>query len=130
MPAPTLTLGGISLNPSMAWVDRHAPQGAAQSVRYTLGGGVIVQAAAVEAGREITLQSLPDQGLLQYSVVEQIMALAEQAGAVHVLDVDGTAYSVVFRNHDAPSFVAEPLIARIAPFDDDYFRCTIKLMTV
>jgi hypothetical protein len=130
MTAPVLTLGGISLDPSMAWIDRDASQGVAQSVTRTLGGGIIVQSVGLQAGREITLASGSDFGMLRWPAVQALHALADQAGAVHTLDVDGTEYSVMFRHSDPPAFSAEPLIARIAPFDLDYYRCTIKLITV
>lgn len=130
MPTPTITLGGVTLSPSMAWSDRDIPQSVEQSVRRTLGGGTIIEAAAVSGGRDITLASSSDMGLLSWVTVQAVKALAEQAGAVFLLDIDGQQFNVMFRHHDAPAFIAEPLMARPVPFDDDYFRCTIKLITV
>ncbi len=126
----TLTLNGITLDPSMVLSDRDQSKQVAQSVTRTLGGGVVVRAAAVDVGLPITIASGSDQGLLRWTVVQQLMALADAPGAVYVLDVNGVEYSVVFRNDESPAFVAEPLLARVEPFDEDYFRCTIKLMTV
>lgn len=126
----TLTLGGVTLDPSLPWVDRNASQAVAQSVIRTLGGGAIVQAASISVGMEITFQSAPDMGLMLWPTIQQLKALANQAGAVHELDVNGTTYSVMFRHDDPPAFDAEPLIPRTVPLADDYFRCTIKLITV
>lgn len=127
---PTLTFNGITLDPSMIWVERNQSKRVVQSVTRTLGGGAVVQAAGVDAGLPITIASGQDQGLLRWSVVQQLEALADVPGAVYVLDVNGTEYSVIFRHDEAPAFIADPLLARVEPFADDYFRCTLKLMTV
>jgi hypothetical protein len=127
---PTLTFNGITLDPSMIWNDRNQSKRVAQSVTRTLGGGAVVQAAAISQGLPITIASGQDQGLLRWPVVQQLEDLADVPGAVYVLDVDGTEYSVIFRHDEPPAFSADPLLARVAPFDEDYFRCTLKLMTV
>lgn len=127
---PTLTLGGVALDPSMIWTDRNQSKRVSQSVTPTLGGGAIVQAAPISTGLPITIASGQDQGLLQWPKVQQLEALADVAGAIYVLNFNGVEYSVMFRHDDAPAFEAVPLLPRVEPLDTDYFRCTIKLITV
>lgn len=128
--AAELELAGVALSTSMRWVEQNQPLDVVQNTRATLGGGVVVHAGDVVAGQPITLQSSDEAGLLLYPVVQELTALANEPGATYVLTINGVDYNVMFRNDDKPSFEADPLVPRLEPMEDDYFRCTIKLMRV
>lgn len=130
----TITLGGVELDPDMRWLERQQSQRVAQSAQVTLGGGLNVLAAAIGLGIPITLESGEDFGFLLTPVVGAVRDMANDPGAVYELEiVSGSnveTYSVIFRHHEPPAFDAQPLIPRVMPEVDDYFRATIKLITV
>lgn len=134
MADPTITLGGVQLDPDMHWIERKQSQRVAQSAQVTLGGGLNVLAAAIESGIPITLESGDDYGFLKTPAVGAVRAMADDPGAVYELVITGDGptetYSVIFRHHEPPAFDAAPLIPRVMPEIDDYFRATIKLITV
>jgi len=114
----------------MEWIDRHQSQKVDQAVQRTLGGGLIVYHRSLFNGQSITLAAQEDAGWLTLDQVTALEALAAQAGAVFVIDLNGTEYSVMFRHQDAPAFSAEPFVPRLNEGAQDYFMATIKLMVV
>lgn len=126
----TLSLGGIVLNPSMVIEDRNTSQGVAQSVKRTLGGGLVLFSMGLYAGRSLDLVAGEDHGWLSYATVLQLQDLAAQPGGVFELLVNGVGASVVFRHHEPPAFAAKPLVFRHNQQADDPHTCTIKLLTV
>lgn len=125
-----ITLDGITLNTSMVWVERYQSKKVVQNVRDTLGGVPVVFVGTKDAGFPITLRAGDDYGWLTRSVVNQIMARADEAGAVYVLSFNDVEYSVIFRHNDAPAVDMQPMIPRTGDSDDDYFIGDIKLLTV
>lgn len=126
----TLSIGGVILNPQMVWEDRHGSQRVAQSVVTTLGGTPVIYSQTLTAGESITLVAREDRGWLTGAQVDAVMELANQAGAVFELEVNGVARRVVFRHHEPPAFVATPFLPRLNQQHTDYFTATIKLMTI
>lgn len=126
----TLSLGGIMLNPAMAIEDRNSSQGVAQSVRRTLGGGLVLFSMGLIAGRSLDLVAGEDYGWLPYSTVLQLQDLANQPGGVFELLVNGVGASVVFRHHEPPAFEPKPLVFRHNQQADDPHTCVIKLLTI
>jgi hypothetical protein len=130
----TITLGGLELDPDLQWQERKQTQRVAQSAQATLGGSLNVLAVAISVGLPITLESGDDFGFLTTDQVDQLRDMANDVGAVYELEiVSGSnveAYSVIFRHHEPPAFDARPLIPRVIPEADDYFRASIKLITV
>ena len=53
-----LTLDGVELPEDLEWADEYTAWKVGQVVRYSLTGALIVQEAALQAGRPVTLQSL------------------------------------------------------------------------
>lgn len=135
MAAPTLTLGGIVMNPYMVWQDRHVSQSVVQTVARTIGGAVVVWAKAVAKGQSITLVANEDAGWLTKAQTDAVEALSNQPGGIFTLDLNGTSFQVIFRHQDAPAFEATPFVPRLNEGDIgsvnlDYFMATIRLMTV
>lgn len=130
MACTSLNLGGVELNPSMLWLDRHDSQNVAQSTVRTLGGGLVVFSQSLSLGEDITLQANQDSGWLTKSQVDSLITLARTAGAVYTLTVDGDAYDVIFKHDDPPAVNFRPLIPRLNMASTDYMVGTIKLLTV
>lgn len=130
----TITLGGVALDPDMRWVERQQSQRVAQSAQVTLGGGLNFLAAPIAVGIPITFESGEDYGFLMTPAVGAVRAMADDAGAVYELVITGDGptetYSVIFRHQEAPAFDAAPLVPRVMPEVDDYYRATIKLITI
>jgi len=127
-----IILGGVTLSDHMVWADEiESDQAVAQTFKRTLGGASVILHQALSKGRSITLTATQKQGWLNKTQVLAIKALAEQAGAVFTLTIGVETFSVMFRNHEPPSFIAEPMdqIGAQAPTTGIY-TATINLMTV
>lgn len=125
-----LSLGGVVLNSSLVWTDRHVSDSVQQEVKRTLGGRAVIFALPVSNGKAVTFQGTEEYGWLDGSQVAQLEAMASIPGAVYTLHVEGTEYEVVFRHNEAPAFEAIPLVARLNEQVADYYACSIKLLTV
>lgn len=125
-----IELGGVVLNPGMVWSDRYSYSPVTQNVNRTLGGVIRVTSLQLKKGRPITLEAIQDQGWLTRTVVDQVKALADVAGATYSLTVGPESFIVMFRHEDGPAVEFLPLIPRGEPLDDDYFVGTLKLITV
>ena len=125
-----ITLGGVTLSKHMIWEDEDA-YGLVDSVAVrTLAGNLIVRDQALVKGRPITLTAREDQGWLTKTQVDAVRGLANAAGAGYSLVIESQSFQVKFRHHEPPAFEATALIMRNNHDIDDYYTCTIKLMTV
>ena len=126
----TIFLGGVALSSAMIIQDRDSSYAVAQSVKRTLGGQLKVFFAQLSRGKPITIIATEDSGWINKATVDQLYDMANSAGAVYELLVNGVSRSVVFRHHEAPAFEASPLVYRNNQQAEDYYTCTIKLLTV
>jgi hypothetical protein len=100
----TTTLGGVTLDADMYLADEFNYNLVNASVNPTIGGGIIVQEfSKVEAGRLITLMSLPTAGMQKKGTVESLLSLATIPGATYSLTITTTnggslSKTVRFRN--------------------------------
>jgi len=124
------TLAGVTLPSGIMWSDRGEYSPVVQSTRRTLSGKLVVYPGALVKGMPITLESLRDQGWMQYTDVLQVKSLADSVGGEYDLTLNGELMRVMFRHQEAPAFEYKPLISRAQPLPDDWFLVTIKLMTV
>lgn len=125
----TITLNGITLSPELLWEDEFTENTISQTVKSTLSGGTVVYSGQRQS-RNITLQSLPDQGWMTRDIIEQIQAIANVPSAVYTLSLRGVDYSVMFRHNEPPAFKAEPVSHIANPTDGTYYTAQIKLLTV
>jgi len=135
MAASVLTLGGINLNAvggEMRWTDKWHAQQVAQSVVETLGGGIIVNVQAVQAGQRITLVADEQYGWLSKATVEAVKEMADEAGGIFSLIINGVEYTVMFRHHEPPACDFQPLRPQLNEDEPphNHFTGTIKLITV
>ncbi len=125
-----ISLGGVTLSPSMQWTDKHAFQPVAQSVRRTLGGGVLVYAQELFKGRPITLEAQADTGWITKAMLDQLEVMAATPGGVFSLNVHGFVADVIFRHNEAPALEFAPLQPRAVPLATDFYLGTLKLLTI
>lgn len=121
----------VTLPDGMQWQDRHAWSPVAQSVETGLTGSSIVQANALADGRPITLAPADDGAGW---MLREDMLQIEQWAAIPLkqltLTLDGTAYTVLFRHHDAPALAATPVSPYDDPADTDPYLVTAKFMVI
>lgn len=121
---------GLFLPDDLVWTDEFAVQPVAQTVRRTLDGGLVVFYGQQAGGLAITLESEPDAGWLTRAQVKALKQRADSPGGVHLLELRGQAWQVMFRHHEPPAFEAKPLVHLANPSPGDFFLATLKLMTV
>lgn len=120
-----IILNGIVLPEDLFWSDEFAWSAVRQSTDLTLTGGLIVEEAAQQAGRPITLAD----GWASRLIVEQLYALVQQPGQVHTLSLRGQSYPVMFRHADG-ALAANPIQAVTDPDSTDPYLITLRLMVV
>lgn len=121
----------VALHPDLYWADEYDWQPVVQTVTQTLTGAVIVQAAAMQAGRKITLTPADDASAwMTKSVVEQLRNWAAVAGKTLTLTLRGASRTVIFRHHDGGAMEATPVVFFSDADSDDWFRVTLRFMEV
>lgn len=115
MSTPAITLGTVTLPPDLQWADELSWIALGASVRVSLTGAELVQAAALQAGRPITLQGGTDFAWIDYATTQALLALAAVPAATYTLTLaDGRAFAVRFRIEDTP-VEAAPVLHRVTP---------------
>jgi hypothetical protein len=99
----TTTLGGVTFDNDMVWIDEYLYKKVDATHTPTIGGGVNVQEyQKTEIGRYITLETVDGQGYQTKSTVDSIKALADDAAETYTLSIVHNSLSisktVVFRN--------------------------------
>ena len=121
----------LTLHPDLYWADEHSWSEVEQTVERSVTGALIVQAASRLAGRPITLTPIDEQAAwLPYATLEQLRNWAAVPGQLMTLTLRGVTYSVIFRHQDGSPLEAEPVVFFNTVDSGDYFRVTIRLMTV
>lgn len=137
----SITLGGIELPVDLQWSDEFSAWKVGQVIRPSLTGALIVQEAAMQAGRPVTLQSQDLGGgvyvaTVTLTVLEALMASAANAGAapmVLVLPVGGggtRTLNVIWRRTDGASVEARPLTFKVPAEPGDLYLITLRLIQV
>lgn len=125
-----ITLDGIAFGQGLQWVDEMSASKVSMTTQRALDGSIVVYHGQKTSGIPITLSSETDTGWIKRSVVEQLKTLADQSGAVFVLVLKGVTYNVVFDHTQGQALEAKPLFPYTNPQPDDYYRVSIKLLTV
>lgn len=121
----------LPLDVDLYWADEHSWAAVEQSVSRGLTGAPIVQAAARQAGRPITLRNHDDRsGWLTRADMAQLAAWANVPGQRLTLSLLGGNYLVIFRHHDGGPFEATPVEFYSDPELTDYVLATLRFMTV
>lgn len=135
-----ITLAGITLPADLDWTDEFTAWKVGQNIRTSLTGARIVQEAALQAGRPVTLESGQDTasnwyGVLTLDVLRQLQAIEAVAGAAPMTltmpahNSGDRAITVIWRRSDGAAIEAKQ-IKRIWPQRDaDYYSVTLRLQT-
>lgn len=121
----------VNIHPDVYWSDEYTWQPVAQSVTNTITGALVVQSAATEAGRTITLEPLDDDSAwLRKAVVDQLRNWASVAGQTLTLTLRGASRTVIFRHHDGGAMSADPVVFYSDADSTDWYRVTLRFMEV
>lgn len=135
------SLDGIQLPDDLNWSDEFTAWRVGQVVRTSLTGALIIQEAALQAGRPITLEST-SLGNGQFvapvtlDVLQALRAKEEIAGgAPMTLTLPATgggtrSMSVRWRRTDGPAIEAQPIRFIVPAEPGDYFLITLRLLQV
>lgn len=127
----TLTYSGTTLvlPDDMGWPDEYAWQPVEQRSEYSLTGALIVESAAKQAGRPITLVAEDGAAWMPRTDVDQLAAWIALAGITLTLVLRGTTYSVVF-DHQRGAMTAHPLVDYSDPISADHYVVELRFLEV
>ncbi|MBU2967057.1 hypothetical protein Q4508_12595 [Amphritea sp. 2_MG-2023] len=120
-----ITLNGIALPDDLIWANEFAWSAVRQSAEVALTGALIVEEAAQQAGRPITLTG----GWATRTLVEQLYALVQLPGQSYSLQINDQTYNVMFLHTDN-AMTAEPVLAVTDPAPTDSYYLTLRFMVV
>ena len=120
----------IELSPDLRWSDEDNWHPVAQSVERTITGALDIQAAAMQAGRPITLEPEDDgSAWMLASVVAQLRNWAAVPGQQLVLTLRNATRTVIFRHQDG-GLEAKPVVHYRDRVAGDWYLCVIRLMEI
>ncbi len=121
----------LALHPDLDWSDEYTWSPVQQAAERTITGALVIQSAALLAGRPITLQPGDEPTWVTLADVVALRNWAAVPGKVMTLTLRGVARSVIFRHQDG-ALDAQPVIqyrdGHALP--TDYYLCTIRLMEI
>lgn len=125
------SISTISLEHTPLWTDRHRYSDLDTEVITAVDGSEILQIHNRERHYPITLQSTKETGWIRGLTVTALRELSAVGGAYYTLTLNGTSYTVRFRNEQAGGAIQmETLYPHSKPGDDDWYIGTIYLMCV
>lgn len=125
---PGSTPLALTLPSELVWIDEFAWQQVDQVTQYTTTGALIIESAAKQAGRPITLQGDQDRAWCLRGQLKTLRAWAALAGQHFTLvTFDGVSHQVVF-DHARNAIEAEPLVPWADLIDSDPYKVTLKFL--
>lgn len=134
-----LTLAGIELPEDLYWSDEFTAWKVGQVLRTSLTGALVVQEAARQAGRPVTLTSTQEGayvGVVTLDTLNALRVLEESAGGASmplVLPVDGggtRSMQVRWHRASGPAIEARPIRFKAPAAGGDLFFITLRLIQV
>lgn len=126
----SITLDTITLPEDLEWSDEYDWSPVGQNIAISMTGALIIEEAAQQKGRPITLKGNDEQASwATKTVVEALRVKAATPGGVMTLNFRGTEYVVMFRR-DQTAVTARQVAGYADPLDTDYYSLTIRLMEV
>ncbi len=120
----------LVLPDDLLWADEHAWTPAVAAVSYLLTGALLVESAARQKGRPITLVGAADMAWVSRANVNRLYAWAADPGRQFELTLtDGRSFNVAFRHHET-AIEAEPVTGFPARREGDFYRLTVRFMEV
>ena len=96
------TLGGVTLDHDMIWIDHKASGQIISSQYVSLKGTDVIQSVSKTGWYNITLEANSKTGWLKGDTIDSLWALANVEDATYTLNLNGTEYTVRFRTEDYP----------------------------
>ncbi|QTD44968.1 hypothetical protein [Ottowia testudinis] len=135
MQLKNLSTGATLLLPDdLLWSDEHAWTPAVASTSYLITGALLIQSAARQAGRPITLVGPADMAWVTRATVEQLrlwaaVPVSNATGRFTLTLTDARSFTVAFR-HTETTIEAEPVLGFGGYLPDEWYRLTIRLMEI
>jgi hypothetical protein len=123
-----INLDAITLPADLLWTDEYSYTPVKQTLSRAVDGSLIVEAAAANKGRPITLQGGDDYGWIERSILEELRLKQYQPGLTMTLTLRGTAYSVIFDQEGG--IEARPVVEYRNPAATDPYIVTLKFIEV
>lgn len=133
-----ITLGDVDLPVSLEWPNRVTDWRIGQDVQTSVTGALVIQEAARQAGRPITLATGNSGkswwGAVRWSTVVALQALVD-AGGTYTLSIptavedDPQVFTVRF-DHAGPAIEARAIPHIVPPVADDWWAITLKFIVV
>ena len=123
----TVTLDAITLPADLLWNDEYAYTPVKQTISTAVDGSLIVEAAAAQAGRPITLAGGDDYAWCSRATLEALRLKQAQPGLVMTLTVLSVPHSVLFVQ---PGITAKPIQDFSNPANGDWYAVTLKFIEV
>lgn len=122
----------LPLPDDLLWADEHDWSPAVASVSYLLTGALLVQSAARQGGRPITLVGPIDMAWVTRATVATLhgwaaVPLSDASGRFELTLADARQFTVAFR-HAETAVEAEPVLGLPARSDSDFYRLSLRLM--
>lgn len=122
----------LTLPDDLIWQDEYNWAPTVSSVSYTITGAMIVQSAAKQTGRFISLVGPADMAWVTRATVEILhdwasITLSDTDGRYQLVFNDGREFTVAFRHDDTP-VEADPVLGIAAKSDQDFYRLTLRLL--
>ena len=120
----------LMLPDDLLWTDEHAWTPAVAAVSYLLTGALLVESAARQAGRPITLVGAADMAWVTRATVDTLYQWAAEPNCrVELTLADGRVFVVAFRHHET-AIEAEPVLGFPVRSADDRYRLTLRLFEI
>ena len=120
----------LVLPDDLLWTDEHAWTPAVAAVSYLLTGALLVESAARQAGRPITLVGAADMAWVTRGTVDTLYQwAAEPNRQFEPTLADDRVFVVAFRHHET-AIEAEPVLGFPARSADDKYRLTLRLFEI
>ncbi len=120
----------LVLPDDLDWSDEFSWAPVVQATDYSITGALIVQTAARQTGRPITLVGSESRAWVRQPVVLQLDTWSHVAGQVLTLVMRGVSRQVMFRHTDAPAFDAREIWGEVPTLASQEFAVTLKFMEV
>lgn len=120
----------VTLPDDLLWADEHAWTPAVASVSYLLTGALLIESAARQTGRPITLVGRDDMAWVTRALVNTLYGWAAVPNRTFELSfADGRFFAVAFR-HAETAIDAEPVLGFPARNDNAYYRLTLRFLEI
>jgi hypothetical protein len=125
----SIVLDGVDLPKDLEWQDEFDWTPVSQNKEVFLSGTLVVEEAAQNKGRPITLYGGANASWVTRSTVLALYALAQSPANVMTLNYHGTEYSVMWSRSEIP-IEAKPVQRIMNPGPDHKYYITLRLFEV